>query len=792
MGVVKRGIGGASLVALGACVFGVTPVHAQSAPAAQQGSGGTVIEEIVVTAQKRSQDVQSVGIAVTAVSGEQLRQLNIHDTTSISNITPSLYISNIGAQGITTFTIRGVSQNDFADQNEAPNAIYLDGAYNSFIGAAGTNMFDIQRVEVLRGPQGTLFGRNATGGLVQVITNKPTSSFEGYFQVGGGQFGLIQTEGAVSGPITDTLKARFAFSTKQDDGYIKNTLGNPLGGANNYSGRLEVEYDPTDEFKLLLVSHYSRDDMKGASTYTWRRAMFNPSDPAHLVTIPQSQAQYAAFCNAVFGPLFPAPVIVTPTGNCSGWSPPAPGNPYVTATDNPGAMKRDFGGAGATATLKLSDSVTLTSVTDFLAIKRFIADDSDGSSFRLFNFSSLDKGHQLSQELRLNGDTSQLNWVAGGYFIHIDHGIETGIDALPDLSTLINANPGVLFPFKTLNHVSQLTTSYAIFGQAEYRINPLFSVIGGLRFTSDKKRIGITPSCVNGFLPFACAVIAPPGSVQGDGFNDANSGGRNRESVENWSGKAQINYHPNSNLLVYAGVTRGTKGGGFNASAIAGITPAITPYKPEVLTNYEVGFKSTILGGTSRVNGSVFYYDYKNYQAYTLTGLTPTIFNTPATVKGAEIEALTKPVRGLTLSASVAYLDAVAHDVPSNLLGSGVNLGDEAMPQSPRWSANGLARYEIDMFGGKAAVEADARFVGKRFFNTVNHPALSDGGHTVLNSQITFVTGDGRVELAVWGKNLTGAVVYDSGFDLSGTNGSAPLAVEPPRWIGGSITYHFH
>ena len=786
---VKRGVLGASVITLSLCGFGLASARAQTAA---QSNASPVLNEVVVTAQKRVQNIQQVGIAITAVSGEQLSQLNIKDTNSIANIVPGVFISNLGSQGITTFTIRGVSQNDFSDQNEAPNAIYVDGAYDSFIGSAGIGMYDIERVEVLRGPQGTLFGRNATGGLVQIITRKPTREFEGYGELTGGQYGLVQFDGAVGGPLTDDLRARLSFSTKHGDGYIRNTVGGRLGGANNYSGRLQVEYEPTDRFNVLFKAHYSKDDVDGATTYGSRRAMFDLNDPAHLVTVPKSQAQYVAFCNAVFGPNFPAPVVVTATSNCAGWEPPKPNDPYVTAIDNPGIMKREFYGGTVTGNLKLSDSLSVVSITDYLKLRRDVSVDTDGTSFRMFNFGSDADSDQVSQELRLHGKTPRWDWVTGLYYIKIDHQIDTGIDALPDAYTLAKANPGVLFPFKTLNHVQQHTTSYAVFGQAEFRLNDLFSLIGGLRWSHDDKRIEINPSCVNGFLPFACAVIAPPGSVQGDGFTSANSGGLNRQSKGDWSGKFELDYHPSRDFLVYGGVTRGQKGGGFNAAAIAGISPAATPYKPEVLTNYEAGFKSTILNRTTRVNGSVFYYDYKNYQAYTLTGLTPTIFNTSATVKGFELELLTRPVSGLTLSGSAAYLDAVAHDVPSNLRGTGVNLGDQQMPESPRWSFDGLARYEWPLIEGKMAIQADGRYVAKRYFNTVNHPALTDGAHFVLNARLSYAMAGGRWEVAVWGKNLTDKVVVDSGFDLSGTNGSMPLAIEPPRWIGGSVSYRFY
>lgn len=770
----------------GAAFMSTFALLASTAAAAQETVAETDV--IVVTAQKREQNIQNVPISITALGANALSQRGTLDTDTLSAAVPSLQISNLGAQGIAIFTIRGVSQNDFSDQNEAPNAIYVDGAYRSFIGAAGFTMFDVDRVEVLRGPQGTLYGRNATGGLVHVINRQPTRTFEAYAEMEGGERNLIEARGAVSGPLSKDMQARLSFATKHNDGYVLNTMtGKKQGGANNWSGRFQLRLVPQEsDSSLLLSAHYSKDDVSRATIYDNKRAIIDFTDPARRTINPTSNAQYLAFCQAVFDANTPVPLTITPTSNCAGWQDPAPNNPYVTQYDNPGFSHREIYGATATGNLAVTDSINLVTVSDYLRLDRSIGVDTDGTGFRMFNFFSDAKSKQFSQEVRLTGKSGGVDWVAGLYYLWIDHRIHTGIDALPDTYTLTNANPDTLFPFKTNNAIHQTTRSYALFGQAEVPVNDAFSVIAGLRWTKDRNHIEINPTCTNGFLPFACALVAPAGVVQGDGFTSANSGGLNRQSKGDWSGRLQINYRPDRDILLYAGVTRGQKGGGFNASAIAGIPAAITPYKPEVLTNYEAGFKTTPLGRT-HINGSVYYYNYRNYQAYTLTGLTPTIFNTNARVIGTELELETKPLRGLTLSGSIAYLDAVAHNVLSNLLGTGVNLGDQHMPQSPKWSGNGLMRYEFDALNGVVGLQADAKYNGRRYFNTVNHPALTDPEDFVVNARISYATSDNRWEFALWCRNLTNATVYASGFDLAGTNGSTPLAVAPPRWFGGSV-----
>ncbi|MBU6442512.1 MAG: TonB-dependent receptor [Alphaproteobacteria bacterium] len=747
--------------------------HAQSAAAAASGQ----IEEVVVTAQKRVQNIQDVGIAITAISGDQLAARGITSTDALAGV-PGVYISSFNSDTTTTLTIRGVNQNDFGDQEEPPNAVYVDGAYVSFIGGAGFSMYDVQRVEVLRGPQGTLFGRNATGGLMQVITKKPTEDFEGYVRANFGERNLWNVEGAVSGPLSDNLLGRLSVSTDQSDGYIKNTLGGPaLQGANNVSGRLQLEYKPKDNVDILLKIHGGRDDVKGSIAYDTKHAVIGPNG---MVSLASSNAQYAAFCAAQF---FGA----VPTGNsdCAGAVNPAPNNPYVTALDNPGFMKRDVYGTTLSTTIDLSDSIQLVSVTDYLKLKRNSSEDTDGTRLRLFNFFSNMDSDQFSEDLRVQGHSEAWDWVGGLYYITINHHILTGIDGMPDAYTLANANPNVLFPFYTKNAVHQTTDSWAVYGQGEWRFAENWSAIVGARWSDDNKKININPSCTDmpAILP-ACAIgIALPGTVQGDGYSGKRNDGM-------YSLKFGLNFHPEKDWLIYATASRGTKGGGFNAGAIAGIPESAESYKPETLWAYETGVKSTILGGTTDIDGDVFYYDYANYQAFTLTGLTPTVFNVNANVKGAELEVRTRPIAGLSITASAAYLDAVAHHVPSNLLGTGVDLGDQRIPQSPPWSFSIAGSYTWNTLGGYMTVSSDAEYTGRRYFNTVNHPALQNGAYTIVNASISYSPGDDdRWQFSLWGKNLSNTEFASTGFDLTTTNGVETYTVSPPRWFGGSIAY---
>src|SRR5271166_453259 len=209
------------------------------------------LEEIIVTAQRREQNLQDVGTSVTAFDASSLERLGLKDVTDIVGQTPGMQFNQYSAT-VTVYNLRGVSQNDFSDHQEAPIAVYSDDAYIANTGALAGSLFDLQRVEVLRGPQGTLFGRNATGGLIQYVSKQPTDDPEGYVEVTVGNYGLIQTEGAVGGALSDRVDTRLSFSTSDRDGYITNRIGASINNQKQYAGRLQFKIKPSDDGEILI------------------------------------------------------------------------------------------------------------------------------------------------------------------------------------------------------------------------------------------------------------------------------------------------------------------------------------------------------------------------------------------------------------------------------------------------------------------------------------------------------------------------------------------------------------
>ncbi|MDE0155995.1 MAG: TonB-dependent receptor plug domain-containing protein [Gammaproteobacteria bacterium] len=317
-----------------------------------------VLDEIVVTAQKREQSLQDVGISVTAFSGDQIRELGYTNTIDIAQQTPALNIIQFHPT-LTTLVIRGISQNDFADHLEAPIATYVDETYVSAMGAAHVQMFDLERVEVLRGPQGTLFGRNATGGLIHYISRRPTEEFEGYGEFTYGSYNQTKWEGALGGPITQNLLGRFSFAGNFHDGVAENRIGPDLRESEAYALRGQLEFRATDNFTLNLKAHFSEDDSLG-NAYTSTPIRGN-EDGLGVRLGPDENAY----------------------GTCPGCDPNGfrdpDDDPFTGSYEHSGEFRRGIAGFTGKMTLDVGEATTLTLIADYLQMNKNYSEDTDGT-----------------------------------------------------------------------------------------------------------------------------------------------------------------------------------------------------------------------------------------------------------------------------------------------------------------------------------------------------------------------------------------------------------------------------
>ncbi len=691
--------------------------------------------DIVVTAQKREQNIQNVSLAISALGREGLADLGRQDISALAAKLPSLQVLAFSPT-LTVFNIRGVSQNDFADTQEAPIAFYNDEVYISALGAIAGQTYDLERVEMLRGPQGTLFGRNATGGLVQIITAKPTRDLTGFLTVTGGSYGQFATEGAISGPLSETLRARLSFTTEHRGGYIDNAAGKDLGNARFYAGRLQLAGDVGAGGSFTLkIQGMRNDDERNGGLYSHRSAVANADGLGEYV-----------------GPN------ENPFGTCNGCDlfgyVQAGSDPFEVSFDGPNSFSRTYW----SGTLRYEQDlggITLTSITDYQYLKKRYGEDGDMSPAPIFLYYTAQDLDQYSQELRLSGDSDTLNWVVGGYGIKIisDNNYNTDLSAIG----LDEVYGGRL-----------KTTSFAAFGQVEYSLSDQFSLVGGARYSYDRKVLDFTHA-ENGVVDFT--------------FNRASVGNLARQVSKDYSGKIGINYKPNDDTLIYASVNRGIKGGGFGTPAFNPGDLTTIPFNKEVLTDYEGGVKLT-LGRNTHLNMSAFYYDYKDYQAFELVGLALAVRNKDATIKGLEFEFNTRPVEGLYLSTFATYLDSKVEDVT---LPSG-RVADTRMPQAPEFSAGGLVRYEMPLGEGKLALQTDWKYDSSQYFSTFNAPVDRQGGRVIGNARISYTSGDRNWDAAIFVTNLTDKHYKLYNLDLSLPFGFTQQTYARPRWFGASIT----
>jgi iron complex outermembrane receptor protein len=708
-------------------LIAVAPAHAEDA---SQG-----VTDIVVTAQKREQRSQDVGIPLSAVSGKDIDALGLLSPSQIPQVTTGVQLAQPNGTGSYSFAVRGVTQNDFADHEESPAAIYVDGAYVSQMSGLAFQLFDLDRVEVLRGPQGTLFGRNATGGLAQFISRAPTRDFSGYVTASYGSYNEVKTEGALSGSLSgdDTILARLSFATDNHDPIFKNTAGyqdSENGNSQAVRGQLQFKL-PDDGAKLSLIGRWGRLDVKAGA---WE-SVPSVADPV---------TGYGSFGGSL---------------NALGY--PASGD-YQTQGEANGYARID----SAQGTAKLDVPVqalggTWTTLFDYQWLRKAYQEDSDTTPLNTFEFYNGSHVRQQSVETRLNGDTGGVKWIAGAYFLHIDGHYTEGANG--------SSYGGQLADIYTLR-----TTSYAIFGQAEVPLAPRLNLTIGGRYTWDSKDLDFT-SAYPGFS-FT--------------FNAATDGALAHRSDGFWSGKVGLDYRFSPGILGYVSINRGTKAGSFNAPLDPTTTtgnPAAFSFKPERLTDYEAGLKTDLLGKRLRVNLSGFYYDYQDYQALRFINLTQLVSNANATYYGGELETRFAPDDHWLLSANAAY----SHGTVKNIDLNGQGAADYVPANAPRWSGNASVRYTAPVAGGKLAAQVDGNFVSNQYFALTDAPDTAQNFYALLNARVNYSTPDGHWDIGVAVENLTGHHYATMAFDLASFLGLAQRYPGRPRWVSGTVSYHF-
>jgi iron complex outermembrane receptor protein len=861
-----------------------------------------VLEEVVVTAQKREQDIQDVGIAVSAFTGDQMRALDVNDSFDIAAWVPNVHISgNIAGQN-TQFSIRGVTQNDFNDIIEAPVAVYLDEGYIPVAQAQTFALFDIERVEVLKGPQSTLFGRNATGGVVQYISRKP--SFDGpeaYVDATYGQYDTsndanrFKLEAAVGGPFSDTVAGRIAFLYNDREPYLENVYrgddalaerfgaGTVTGGGNGFAANAPgsdagadlgdnettalrgiLQFNPQDTLRFTLSGNWEDTDMATGpyqskptiAVYDGDFAGLNPTPPIpgvdpggrlsqgellNVIDVAASESRLSicapggvdngedcgADQNNDGAPDDLAPMDgnvdqgrvnnqfqLTPGGDFFGYNDPD-GEDWTFSGDFA------FEDQGSTETFgvalrvewDLSDSMTLTSITDFKDYEKLVFIDVDSAPVnQSANYAGVD-ADSTTQEIRVNGTTDKSSWVAGFYYLNIDTDSDNGLK-FPVNSTVSLGGPlpGILppGPFDLGVDAQLKTDSYSLFGQVDWELVDNWTLIVGARVVQEEKDYHfeqnvyynsdsrtVNQSSSDAPIP-GPIIIGPVGSSPADfaPFDDSSS-----DTL--WAGKLQVDWRPNDDWLLYAGLNRGVKAGSFNAQLAGGlpIAPADIPYGDETLHSIETGFKSTWADGRTRFNGTFFYYDYSDYQAFLFTGVGGVVINADAETIGAELELQTTPIDNLDILLSLGWFDAEVQDVPSRTAVPGeaatctssspVSCRDVDPVYAPEVQASGLIRYAWPAFGGMMSIQGDASYSDSFFYNLRNFDADQFDSYTLVNAALGWTSPEEHWDVNLAVRNLTDEHAGIQGFNIGTVCGCNEISFRAPRQYVVQLRYSY-
>jgi iron complex outermembrane receptor protein len=718
-----------------------------------------VLEEIVVTAQKREQNIQDVAISITALSGEQMSALGLDNTQEITQQVPGLQVQTF-TPGFTVFNLRGVSQNNFQDNLEAPVAAYFDGVYIGSLNAIGGQIFDLERTEVLRGPQGTLFGRNATGGLLHFITKKADNDeLNGYIRSEISEFNSFSLEGAVGGSLSDTVRGRFAGRWEQSDGYFKPGAIAPdaLGpgspeiqgtadstiGADAISLRGSLQINISDTTTIDLGVSYSDDNDVPVGQYA-----------VYLVGLDENGLGLAPED-------FSRPL----TGDVHRH---AGSDVSVGGLDT--GLDREILSATATLVTELSNGWELTSISNWFDMEKSHREDPGGGVIP-FPFLTNADYQQWSQELRLSSEGDTYRWQVGAYYLDMDLDSRSALGG-PFFGT---TDTGFIDGFTDLK-----SSNWSVFGQVEVDVSDSLTIIAGLRWSQDDKDIKFQNVATSGVIG------VPDGTILFDLATEAVGEFSGVPVIDygDYAARLQANWQANDETLVFLSFNRGIKGG--NWSTGASVTLDSFQHAEETLLAYELGIKTSFSDGFGRLNATLFHYDYQDYQAFSILNFVPQVTNVDASNTGGEIELTLFPNDHWDISLGLSLIDSKVDQSPGAL--PGVFIQNTDLPSAPGYSLNYLLRYNWDTLGGNMAVQLDGNYNDDQFLEGHNGATSLQESYATFNASISFTPNDGKWDVRAWVKNLSDAewAIYSND-----VGGFVIRQYAPPRQVGVTAAYHW-
>ncbi len=764
--------GGAMVVATGAQAQSAQETTAQAADqpaaatatAAADDEGGE--EAVVITARRTEENIQKVPLSISAFNERSLDRIQANDTTGLQGAVPNLNIvQGRGSSNATNIFIRGIGQPDALQTFDPAVGVYVDDVYLSRIRGNQLDLLDLERLEVLRGPQGTLYGKNTIGGAIKFVTRKPGQDFRANGSIALGSYDQIDLKAAASGPVSDTLAAGFAVMRSKRDGFVKDSFRDErYNDKDSVGARAAVAFTPTDTVRLDLTADYAHDD-----------ASLNVGRPVNNLT---------TFSGGTL-------VVTDPVGS-GGYKWRGRTTPGL-----PNSTKLTHWGTAATLAVDLAEDLTFKSISAYRDLKTDDYIDIDATQYEIGDVFVGVKQHQVSQEFQLAYTGERLNVVGGLYYLH--EKVKSHQEAYADdLLGPAFFNSGFL---RTID--DRLTTkSYAAFVNASYEIVPDLRLSGGLRYTKETKDYWRTTSTFYSLLPVfnGTYAFAPP-----------------KGKWDDWSPMASIDWQASPDVLLYARVAKGFKSGGFNGRANS--LSESTEYDPETVWSWEAGFKSRPVTGLT-LNGAVFTSTYKDYQARVsgtdddpVTGLpTPKLSVLNAgklRIRGAELELAWTPVERLLLDAQVGYLDAEYKEFDdvrfTNCCGGSRAFQTPAF--APKWTLRLGAQYGFDLGGAgsitiggqtrhksRTALAVDNTFVigtGPGAGSRTEIEGLFQNAYWVHDARIVYETANKHFALGLYGNNLSNRAYKTDAQEFSSVGSIRTVYYGAPRTVTVRLTARY-
>lgn len=756
-------------VILGLSVLALTgnSAYAQSATGSAEAPAdeGPRLQEIVVTAQKRAENLQTVPISVTAVDSGTVEDLHALTIQGLQGKVPNVQIDNFSnTPNTAVFTIRGIGVIEPDPYAGNTVSIVVDGIPQYFSMGALVDLFDIDRIEVLRGPQGTLFGANTTGGVINIVTRQPTSELNGNAEATYGNYGRLDLKGAFGGALgSDALLGKIAVSHHELDGYTRNVVDGKMTGERDVTlARGYLKYAGAEHFDATLIGEYDRA-RNGAPIF------INGSVAGEAVYLASGTLAPGATL-----PMYRSPC--EPVGSrCH-----AP-NKYQTGRQADTPNVSDMDTYRGTLTMNWTDTAIgdITSITGYKKFKLLEYTDQDGTPVFLADSRRYTKGWQLSEELRTAVDlTDSIKMIAGGFYMktHYDHQQDYRIQF---------AAPGLI----QSGLQDQDNYSISAFAQTYIDLTDKLRAQAGVRYTHEKTQM----------LASTVTSINLSGTSRFDGVGNVliNSVAppEGSKSWNNTGWKLGLDYQAMDDTLLYGYWSRGFKSGGFTGRL--GLASDLGPYGPEKVDTFEAGLKADLFDRRVRLNISGFYTNYRNMQIasiYFTEDAQGTIVQgnsilnaAKAEIKGVEVEGTVLVADGLTLNGSLAYLDTKykSFDYFDNAIGAFRDLSGYELQNAPKWSATAGARYEFMVAGAEVTANVSYSYVSSKFLTAISNTPRSEIQPTHLVDANVDVDLNDHWTIEVWARNLLDNRYMASLYDAPGIEGLAAYA--PPRMYGVTV-----